>query len=163
MKRFVCLVCVMLLLTGCAVAQTFETVSDDLVQPVMAQMREVVVTLPDHAAVAVMNEEDGGKLYLCDGYTLTLQTMVSGDMDTTVRTLSGFSPDSLTILKTQTDGVERNEWVWSAVGEGGDQLCRAVVLDDGAYHYCMTVMADAASAGSLEAEWDAVFECFGLS
>ena len=152
-----------LFLTGCGMAETFETVGDDLLQPVMGQIRQIDLDLPESAAAPVMNEDDGGKLYLCDGYVLTVQTLDGGDLNRTVRNLSGFSVEDITILETHTQGIKRYDWVWSAAGEGGDQVGRAVVLDDGSHHYCVTVMADEQTAGSLDDQWTRLFATVALS
>ena len=144
-------------------AETFETVGDDLLQPVMGQIRQIDLDLPESAAAPVMNEDDGGKLYLCDGYVLTVQTLDGGDLNRTVRNLSGFSVEDITILETHTQGIKRYDWVWSAAGEGGDQVGRAVVLDDGSHHYCVTVMADEQTAGSLDDQWTRLFATVALS
>lgn len=152
----------MLMLTGCGAAETFETVADDIIQPVMGQVRQIVLTLPDSASAQVMQNDEGGKLYLCDGYVLTVQTLESGDLNRTVQTLSGFSAEGLVIVETASGNVKRHDWVWTAVGEGGDQIGRAAVLDDGDYHYCVTVMADADLAGDLERQWSGIFSSFAL-
>lgn len=162
MKMMAIVLCV-LLLSGCAAVETFETVSDELVQPVMAQERKITVSLPEEAVAAVVEAGDGSKLYLCDGYTVCLQTMEAGDLQRTIRSLSGFDRDQLTVLERKCDGGQRYEWVWSAAGEGGDQLCRATVLDDGAYHYCLTAMADAEAGATVQGTWDTVFSSFGFS
>lgn len=151
-----------LLLSGCAAAETFETVSDELVQPVMAQERKITVLLPEDAVTAVMEAGDGSKIYLCDEHTICVQTLEAGDLKRTIRTLSGFDRDQLTVMQRLCDDGRRYEWVWTAAGEGGDQLCRAAVLDDGAYHYCLTAMADAESAAAVQETWDEVFSSFSF-
>lgn len=162
MKKLGILLLVVLLLTGCAARETFETVSDNIVQSVMGVEREVELKLPSHASAPVINSDDGGKLYLCDGYILTVQTLSAGDLDRTVRSLSGFGAEQVTVVETAAQDAKRYEWVWTAAGEGGDQMGRALVLDDGSRHYCLTAMADAQSAGVLEAEWSGVFGSFRL-
>lgn len=161
MKKYVLVAGLALMLTGCA-AETFETVSDELLQPVMGPVREVELTLPDHAAAPVMNETDGSKLYFCDGYTLTVQTMAGGDLNKTVQSLCGFDREALTVIQTADQAQTCYEWVWTSAGEGGDQLGRAMVLAAGNYHYCLTAMADAADGASLEPEWNQVFSSFVL-
>ena len=163
MKKLGILLMVILLLTGCAAQETFETVSDNIVQSVMGQERQVELKLPSHASTPVVNSDDGGKLYLCDGYVLMVQTLSAGDLDRTVRSLSGFGASQVTLMETATQDAKRYEWVWTAAGEGGDQMARALVLDDGSRHYCLTAMADAQTAGVLEAEWSDIFSSFRLA
>lgn len=159
MKRLICLGLLMMLLGGCAATETFETVEDDVVQSVMAPVGKLELTVPDHASAPVIHSEDGGKLYLCDGYTLTEQILQGGDISKSIRNVCGFEMEDLTVMQTQN----RYEWVWSAAGEGGEQLGRAVLLDDGAYHYCVCVMAEAELAGALQPEWDSIFRTVTVS
>ena len=161
MKKCWIILLLAVLLSGCA-AETFETVNDEILQPVMAPVGKFNLDLPDSAAEAVMQNEEGGKLYLCEDYVLTVQTLTAGDMDRTVRSLCGFDSDHVSVMETSAGGVQRYDWVWTAIGEGGDQIGRAAVLDDGNYHYCVTVMADAETAGELEKEWNKMFASLTL-
>ena len=162
MKKLCICVMLMTLLSGCAVAETFETLGDDLLQPVMAPAGKIVLSLPEGASSQTMLGEQGDRLYFCDGYIATVQTMDRGDLERTCRSLCGFDTKSLEMVETVTDGNRRWDWIWTATGEGGDQICRAAVIDDGNYHYCVTVMADAQVVGSLEAEWSALFRSFSV-
>lgn len=157
MKKMMAIAMLAMLLCGCAATQTFEPVNDSLEQPVMGQEKKVSLTLPDSAASPVVNTDDGARLYLCDGYELMVQTLAGGDMDRTVRALCGYSAAQVRLMESSKDGVKRYEWVWSTVGEGGDQVGRAVVIPQGEYHYCVSVMAPAQAAGALEQEWAALF------
>lgn len=164
MKKCVVLIlCLVLLLAGCGSQQTLETIADDLLQPVMAPMQQLKLTLPENASAMVMEHESMGKLYICDGYTVTVQTMAGGDLDETIRELTGFSRENLTVMQTHQNGVHRTSCVWTAVGEGGDQVGRALILDDGHYHYTVTVMAEAELAGELDSDWQNIFDSAALS
>lgn len=162
MKKCWILLLLTLFLTGCGAQQTFETVSDVLDMAAMAQMQQVSLVFPEDAAAASMENPDAGTIYLCDGYTLTVQTMEAGDLDRTLRQLTGYGREQLTVMETQQDNAARYECVWSAAGEGGDQVGRAVVLDDGNYHYAVTVMADFAAAGDLTAVWQEILSSVKL-
>jgi hypothetical protein len=161
------IVCVLLALlvfvSGCAAQPVFETVSDQLDAPAMAQMRQLKVALPKEATTPTLQNEETGEFYLCDGYTLSIQTMQSGDLDATMRSLTGFSRDQLTVMETAKHGIKRYDCVWSAAGEGGDHVARAVILDDGNYHYAVTVMADFTSAGELAATWKSLLDTVRFS
>jgi hypothetical protein len=157
MKKCLIWVLLVMLLSGCGVRETFETVDDDVIQPVMASAAELSMKLPDTAAAQAVQNDDGGKLYFCDGYVLTVQTLDGGDMERTAKELCGFGTDGLDILETISTDHRRRDWVWTCAGEGGDSIGRAAVLDDGNFHYCVTVMAGAATVGSLEEEWNALF------
>jgi hypothetical protein len=151
------LILLALLLSGCGSKETFETVDDELVKPVMGTAAELSVSLPPSAAAQAMQSEDGGKLYFCDGYVLTVQTLDGGDMERTAKELCGYGTGSLEIMETANGSLRRRDWVWTSVGEGGDSIGRAMVLDDGEFHYCVTVMADAETVGALDREWNALF------
>lgn len=161
MKKGLLLLLCALLLTGCGAQETFETISDELGVS-MPAVCDVQLLLPEEAAVPSMESEDGSKLYLCDGYTVTVQTLDGGDLNRTFRELSGHSKDELTVIQTARDGIDRYECVWSAAGEGEDQICRALILDDGVYHYAVTVMANATQSGQLRQAWQEIMDSVSL-
>ncbi len=160
MKKCLILVLLAFLLTGCGAESTMETVNDEYIQPVMAQKQQILVSLPVDAAVEVLEEESAGTIYLCDGYTVTLQTVESGDMSKTLQLATGFSKENLRFIQTQYSGLTRTEGVWTAAGESGDQVGHFAVLDDGSYHYVLTCMADAARTESLQPVMEELFDSF---
>lgn len=163
MKVCCILLVTVLLLTGCQGAMPSETVSDELLIAVDAPMAEVVVALPENAAEQTMVGENGDRLYFCDGYSLCVQTLKGGDLSASLRSLCGYGPEKISPVKTVSGDLKRYDWVWVSTSEDGDQMCRAVLLDDGAYHYCVSVMADAAQAGALEEQWNSVFDSVSLA
>ena len=160
--KFVMLCLMVLLLTGCGEQETFETISDEPVQSVMAQPREVSVRLPDNAVAPVL-ENDAQQVYLSDDYEIILETKEAGDLNATIRALSGYDKEKLTVMETQWEDVTRYEFVWVSAGEQGDRLGRAVVLDDGNYHYCMSVLRDAEEPKMSQVVWSDVFSSFTLT
>ena len=147
-----------LLLTGCAGEETFETVADEPVAAVMAEPREITVALPEEAAVPVMRN-GAQEIYLCDGGEIILETCAGGDLGRTIRAISGFERDNLTVMKTKQENLDRYEFVWAAASEEGERMGRAVILDDGQYHYCLTLLKD---ADSRVAAWETVCASFRL-
>lgn len=147
------------LLCGCSVQETFETISDEPVQVVMAQPREISVRLPDNAVAPVL-ESEAEQVYMSEDYEIVIQTLDSGDLDATVRSICGYSRDRLTVMETQWDDVTRYEFVWASAGEKGDRLGQAVILDDGHHHYCMSVLRDARTVSQVV--WRDVFGSFCL-
>lgn len=162
MKRKIIVGLLALLLTGCAAEETFETISDDIVQPVMAQPREVSVSLPGEVSMPAM-ESDSGRMYLASDYEIYIQTLDRGDLNATIQTVSGYDKDALTVMQTSLDGVDRYEFVWTCAGENGDRIGRGVVLDDGDYHYVMTVLRDADTTETSQIVWNDVFDSFRLA
>ena len=157
MKKTVLVGLMALLLCGCRAEETFETVSDECIAPVMASPREVSVSLPGEASVPAV-ESENGRLYLCEDYEVFIQTLDSGDLNATIRTVSGYEAEDLTVMETNLDGISRYEFVWTAAGEDGLQLGRACILDDGAYHYAVTTMAREENSGKLRQTWQDIFD-----
>lgn len=160
-KLIIALLCVVLL-AGCGAKETFETVDDLVVQPAMAQAQQVYLSFPEETAVETMDNGTRGKLYLCDGYTITVQTYASGDLDRTVEETTGFSRERISLIETLQNNVKHYDCAWSAVGENGDQICRAAILDDGNYHYVVTLMTPAENAESLRQTWQAILGSVSL-
>lgn len=153
MKKCWIILLVALLLSGCGAQETFETVSDDYPVAAATELKEVQLSLPDDAAAPLDQAEDGSKIYMCDGYTITVQTMESGDLDRTFREISGYPKEELTVMKTMRNGIDCYESVWCTAGEEEEQICRSVIFDDGNYHYGITVMANYSMAGQLSDTW----------
>lgn len=162
MKILCVLLGAILLLTGCAAAETFETIADVYGEQQMPEPRQVVLNIPkDAAEQAIVGA--CGTLYLCDGFEITVETHAAGDINATLRHLTGFESDELTVMETAQLGLSRYECVWTAAGEGGDTVGRAAVLDDGNYHYCVTVMASAENTGKLQETWNDLLSNFSAA
>ena len=161
-KCAILILAVLLMLSGCAAEETMETVSDVLDAPVMAQMREISLVLPEEAASPTV-ESDSERVYLCEDYEITVQILDGGNLDQTVKTLSGYERDVLTVVSTRKDNLDRHEFVWACAGEEGDLVGRAMILDDGCYHYCVCVLGEAEQAMENKVLWDDMFRSFTLA
>lgn len=163
MKKWLVILVGMLFLTGCGSVETYETLGDVAhLSPTAAQMQQVVLTLPQEAALAVSGGDGEVTVYECDGYMIQLQTFASGDFSKTIRALCGFDPDALTVMESACGDHTRYDWVWTAVAEEGDVVCRGAVLDDGGHHYSLCVMASAEDSAALAAQWNGLFASFCL-
>ena len=163
MKKLWLMIVAAIVFSGCSTRQTMETISDSMDIPVAASLQQLEITLPSEASIPTLLSEDGARLYECEDYTLCVQTLESGDLDRTLRRITGFAKDGLTVMTTQSDGLKRHSCVWSAAGEGGDHVGRAVVLDDGNYHYAVSVMAEFSKAGNLSEKWKELFDSVNLT
>ena len=160
MKKWLVFFLCMILLSGCS-EPVFETMGPvEHVSATAAPTRRVVLQLPASASVLTVN--GGDTLYTCDGYTLSLQTVAGGDLRGTVLAVSGFAYEKITVMEQVCGDHKRYDFVWTAAGENGDSICRAAVIDDGKYHYCLTAMADATDAGAVRETWNEVFGTFCL-
>ena len=159
MKTWIVLLVLVLCLAGCS-DPTWETLgSVEHVSATLPPMAVVTLQLPQEAAVLSATGTD--TIYLCDGYSIALQTVSAGDLTATIRSISGYDPAELTVLESGST-IKRYDLVWSAAGEAGAQVCRGVILDDGNYHYTLTLMADAQQVLSLQESWNALLTSFDL-
>lgn len=149
-------------LSGCAAQETFETLADEVMEPEPAAPRQILVELPDEAVSPVL-EDAGEQIYLCQDYEIIIETVASGDVNSTMERICGYRQEDLTVLETQTSSGTRYDFVWACAGESGDRLGRAVILDDGDYHYCMSVVRDADTTKTSQIVWSNVFSSFDLA
>lgn len=161
MKRVWIIILLLVLLTGCSAPAALETVTDVYIEPTLGQMQQVVVELPQDMAVPVMTNSETGSLYIYDDYVVSVSVCAGGDMVKTLTEATGYSPEMLQVVQTQQEHMDRYECVWTSVGEGTNHVGRACVLDDGQYHYVLTVMAPEQKARELqEGTWQTVFRSF---
>lgn len=161
MKKLLIMLCAILLLTGCA-AQTFETVDDLNDVQAMATPATLLLDLPEEAAAPAM-QGSSGTLYFCGDYDIMVEIMPSGNLSNTLQILTGFQREELELMQTVRCGVDCYEGVWSAAGEAGDHVGRVLVLDDGSFHYCVSVMAMAEDAGQCAEDWNEILESVALA
>ena len=162
MKRMFCLLLCACVLTGCAGPKTYETLTDLYYTPTQQEPAQITLWLPDDAALSVLEREDGGRLYLCDGYTVSVQTVASGNLDATLQNATGYGKENLKGIGWKEGSIQRYECAWASAGEEGDQVGRTVVLDDGNYHYVVTVMGQAALAGNMAETWAMITDSVNL-
>jgi hypothetical protein len=161
LKKCFYLLLISVFLAGCASAPTLETVADEWVQSAAAPVRQILVTLPQEAAVPV-SESETGQLYQCDGFELALQRLEAGNLDATLRSVTGYGRDALTVIETETGELTRYDLVWSCLGEEGEQVGRACILDDGNYHYVLSVLIPDHRAAELETVVSEIFQSYSL-
>ena len=158
MKRWMEICLLAFLLCGCRPEETLETVNDEWMIPAMAQPREISVRLPEDTVAPVL-EQDGRRLYMGLDYEIMVETLAAGDLNATVRTLSGYEKEQLTVLETRQGDLDRYDFVWTTAGEKGERLGWGVILNDGDYHYCMSALRE---PGDTVVVWRDVFGSFSL-
>ncbi len=161
MKKLLCIFAMLCLLTACGGEKTLETV-EDVYAPQETAPMELSLTLPKEATVQTLSSS-AGRLYLCDGFTVTVQTFQGGDLNRTVKETTGYTLDRLTLMETEKENIACYRLSWVSLGEGGDQAARTLILDDGLYHYAVTVMASAEISGTLADTWQEIFASVSLS
>lgn len=159
-KLFVC-AALGLLLCGCTPAEPSETV-EDVYQPVLEkEAQQVLLEVPAQAGDPVLTNAQGDTLYLWDDYTLTVATRKSGDVAAVIQETTGFTPDQLQLVETSRMEGTQYDCIWTAAGEGGSQVGRLRMIDDGHHLYVMAIMAPEAEAAALQEDtWVQVFNSF---
>ena len=163
MKKLWVIPILVLLLAGCGGEKTMETISDVEETPVVATEQRVLLQLPQELSAPVLQSEKTGTLYICDDYSVTVQTVAAGDLNETIRNATGMDRANLQIMQTEEKGVKRYRWVWATGGERGAQVGRGCVLDDGNYHYVLTALADEDVASQVQSAWKEIFSSFRLA
>ena len=150
-----------LLLSGCGTQETFETVLDDFAEPVLASVRQMYVILPPEAASPVL-ESETGVVYVCEDYEIHQQVLPSGDLSATVKEVSGYDLENLTMVSTRQEDCKRYDFVWVAASDQGEQIGKGCILDDGSHHYALTVLGKSDTAGAYESVWWEILNSFSL-
>ena len=163
MKKLWIIPLLALLLAGCGGKPVRETVSDVPVVPVISVARRILIQLPAELSAPTLQSEETGALYICDDYSVTIHTVEAGDLNRTIRETTGMERETLQIIETQQDGVKKYQWVWAVGGENGAQVGRGCILDDGAYHYILTAIADEGTIGRVQESWQTIFRSFRLA
>lgn len=163
MKKLWVIPLLVLFLVGCGKKQTFETIADVPDTPVVSAVQRIQMQLPPELSAPALQGEETGTLYLCDDYSITVQTVESGDLQRTIRNATGMDKEKLQIIGTKQGVTKRYQWVWTTNGENGAQVGRGCVLDDGAYHYVLTALADEEKAEKVQPQWKEIFASFTLA
>ena len=151
MKKLLVVILLSMFLVGCS-AGDFEQVSDVYAPGADPVMQKIHFSMPAEASQATV-QSDFGSLYFCDGYEIMVQTFLGGDIRNTIKELTGFDMEALTVIGSEYGGLKRYDCAWTAAGEMGASVGRTVVFDDGAYHYCVSLMANENEAGALQETW----------
>lgn len=161
MKKLICILMAGLMLTGCRVRDTFETVTDELVAPVMATPRQLNIDLPKEAEAASF-PSDSGTLFICDDYELAVETLSSGDLDATLKTMTGQGQEAISLMTTKQGDCKRYDFVWAGVNDDGEFSGRGTILDDGVYHYCLSLVRPLDRMNNSQVVWSRVFSSFSV-
>lgn len=162
MRKLWILLPMILLLTACSQAKTLETVSDPVEITVLPEPQQIILELPEGANAPVLQSDTAGKVYMHDDYVISVQTLEGGDLDRTLLSCSGFTRNQMALMQTQQKDAKRYDGVFVAAGEGAQQVGRICVLDDGDYHYVVTMMTDDSHAGKLQETIQNVFSSIRL-
>ena len=163
MKKLWVIPLIALLLAGCGGEKSLETITDVQDTPVVSTTQKILVQLPPELSTPALQNGENGTLYLCEDYSVVVQTLEGGDLARTIHSATGMKKEDLQILKTQQGDAKRYQWVWTSGGEKGTQVGRGCVLDDGAYHYVLTALVDEDLAKEVQPAWKEIFASFRLT
>lgn len=140
MKKLVFLLVLVMVLSACGrETPVMETVTDEIAEQTAAEPKPMAVWLPDGAAKQTM--AGAGECYTWGECELRIQTLDGGDIRATLQTLTGLDPEKLTVMEYERDGIQLYQTVWSSTTEEGVLLGRCMVADDGANHYCISLLS----------------------
>ena len=147
---------------GCNGAESFEVLGDEIGEFPVAEPAKVELKIPEDGTLDVMSGSDW-QYYEGEHYQIILQTYPSGNLSQTLQNITGYNKDNLSVMEISGEGIDKFLCAWSAVSEEGELVGRCTVLDDGVYHYCLSVLVDAEVSGEIRDAVDAVFATYSLA
>lgn len=164
MKKGICLLLVLMLLSGCASEPVYETLGDvwENTEPVAAP-GQIELALTDEAQMEAMESSDGAKVYRYGISEIRTEILTSGDLAATLSRITGMDCDMLTVIQREQDGMAIYETAWSVMGDEGMTLARAMVADDGAYHYCVSVIIPEEQAQQVSQVFQTIIDSVSIT
>lgn len=150
MKRLLVLMMAAALMSGCAAEPVYETIGNAMedTQPVISPGK-IELVLPEEAEMQVIEDEYGSKSYRIGDREVWTQICDGGDVSATLEKVTGIRADALTVMEHQVLDMPCHEIAWITTNEEGTFVARTAVLDDGNYHYCVSLMMPEADAEKL--------------
>lgn len=159
--KWMSLLCLCLLLTGCSVQTAqWETVADLTSVENDPPAYSITVGLPEEA---VTDKTEGRCRYETQNYWVETGAFYATDAESAIETLSGFSAEKLTVLKTSRFDLPEYQFAWFCQTEEGGRLCRADLVMDGMTCYAVVCSVPESAGEEPWAEARQVFSSFGLS
>jgi len=133
--------------SGCS-AEVFEPMLDVYNSGEQGTPLKMQIELPDDAAFCVMSG-DTGTLYYGEHYEVSVETYPSGNISQTLYNVTGHKMEELTVMEIPVAQGNSYRCGWSAANDEGEQIGQCIIIDDGRFHYCLSVLADAEEADAL--------------
>lgn len=154
------------LLSGCT-AQTPELliVKDEVETfPDSAVKYSIRVELPDGMTEAVSGGAYDERIYESeDGtYFVVTQILRGCRAEDAIRQMTGYDPENLGMIRTESSSVPEYRFSWCANGENGILTCSGIVAEDDAYCYCLSFCAEEQYAKACASAREQVMSGFGL-
>lgn len=155
------LLLVFIMFGGCQKGEDLEVIADDWKETLVQEPAHVQFNVPDDVSLEVMSGNDW-KVYQGDYYQILVQHYPSGDLDRTLKDICGYTKEDLTVIEITGEDIDKYLFGWSAVSEEGELVGRCAVLDDGRFHYCLSVLVNAEKSGELRGIIDSVFASYSI-
>lgn len=168
MRKFVILplAALLLLLCGCSeTTVTWETVEDTIEASAILDEPAYTMTfeVPEDAVRQTFACDDSREVYdQADGDYEIVSEILTGSIDSAVKTLTGYDSRQLLMLHTTRFGMPEYQFAWYSLGETGGRLCRAAVLVDGQDCYCLSFCTDEDCTATYDSTMEHVFATLGL-
>lgn len=159
--RKLAIVLLALMLSGCTDA--YETVMDDHFVPERVEAGTVSFLLPEQASVYTMEDDAEAKLWLLEDYQISTYVHPSGDIESTIRTLTGYERNVIAPICLEMGNVTRYECTWTTADGEGQQMNRAMILDDGNYHYALCLQGSAEASADYADEWNQIMASVSIA
>ena len=162
MKKWIVSVMLMsaVVLSGCS-GVDFEPMLDVYSPVEEVNPQNMQVQLPEDAALSVMSG-DTGTLYYGENYEISLETYPSGNISQTLYNVTGRTLDELTVMEIPVAQGNSFRCGWSAADDEGERIGQCIIIDDGRYHYCLSVLADAEEADTLRPMIETVLNSYSF-
>lgn len=144
MKKGIIWIMAALLLSGCAgdTEPVYETIGNvwENEEPVSAPA-SIEFAVPDGAEMEAVSTDSEVKIYRIGDWELWTQALDGGDLRATFEQLTGMDWDALTVVNHPVGEKNVYETAWTAMDEEDTYIIRAAVIEEGDYHYCLSLMA----------------------
>ena len=118
MKNLCAVFLLVVMLAGCSSAKDYEGMSDVYAEQPLPSAAQMLVSLPPDAAVMTAEDGQTESIWLCDGYTVTVQTLASGDLSAPLQKVTGYEREQLAVMKLEKDGLPgENDTVFICHGD----------------------------------------------
>lgn len=125
---------------------------------------QISLCLPEGTTEAAFADNGDFRMYEApDGsWFVTTQIMQNCTAQEAIRRMTGFSPEALALLCTQSMSMPEYRFSWCSEGENGLMTCTGIVAEDKEFCYCLSFCAEEAAAKDCAKVRETVMSGFGL-
>ena len=159
-----CLFLAALLLSGCGAEPVYETIGNvwENDEPVFAPAG-MEFAVPEDAHMEVVEGSSGEKIYRIGDWELWTGTYSAGDLSATMEEITGLESGNLTVISRRVGAYDCHETAWTTTGEDGTWVARTAVIEEGGYHYALSMMVPQEDADQLGSFFSQVLASVNLA